>query len=66
MEMRSAEHIAASYDGSKGKDVELAKDSSDGICYSIEIRDTFLPPWIICGICSLMGSEGKDFEARYG
>ncbi|KAF7804199.1 protein downstream neighbor of Son-like [Senna tora] len=65
MEMRRAEHIAASCEGSNWKDVELAQGSSDGICCSIEIRDTFLPPWIICGICSLMGSEGRNFEASF-
>ncbi|KAE9621717.1 hypothetical protein Lalb_Chr01g0017711 [Lupinus albus] len=66
MEMRRAEHIAASFNGSIMKDSESAQRSSDDLCCSIEIKDAFLPPWIISGICALMGSEGRSFEARYG
>ncbi|OIW05186.1 hypothetical protein TanjilG_19817, partial [Lupinus angustifolius] len=64
MEMRRAEHIAASFNGSILKDSESAQRSSDDLCCSIEIKDAFLPPWIISGICALMGSEGRSFEAR--
>ena len=66
--MRRAEQIAASYNGSIWKDGngESAQGSLDGLCCSIEIKDAFLPPWIICGISALMSSEGKSFEARYG
>lgn len=66
MEMRSAERIAASCNESVKKCGESAEGSSDGLCSSIEIKEAFLPPWIICGICALMGSEGRSFEARYG
>ncbi|CAL0326692.1 unnamed protein product [Lupinus luteus] len=65
MEMRRAEHIAASSNGSIGKDSEPAQGSPDGLCCSIEIKDAFLPPWIISGICALMGSEGRSFEASF-
>ncbi|XP_061372099.1 uncharacterized protein LOC133314617 [Gastrolobium bilobum] len=65
MEMRRAEHIAASNKGSIWKDGESARGSSDGLCCSIEIKDAILPPWIICGICALMGSEGRSFEASF-
>ncbi|KAK7244751.1 hypothetical protein RIF29_39577 [Crotalaria pallida] len=64
MEMRRAEHIAAS-NGSGGKDSESGPGSSDGLCCSIEIKDAFLPPWIISGVCALMGSEGRSFEASF-
>ncbi|KAE9585333.1 hypothetical protein Lalb_Chr25g0287841 [Lupinus albus] len=65
MEMRRAEHIAASSNGSIGKDSEPAQGLLDGLCCSIEINDAFLPPWIISGICGLMGSEGRSFEASF-
>ncbi|XP_019456446.1 PREDICTED: protein downstream neighbor of Son-like isoform X2 [Lupinus angustifolius] len=65
MEMRRAEHIAASFNGSILKDSESAQRSSDDLCCSIEIKDAFLPPWIISGICALMGSEGRSFEASF-
>ncbi|RVW11983.1 hypothetical protein CK203_091851 [Vitis vinifera] len=29
---------------------------------SIEIKDTYIPPWIISSICATMGSEGRSFE----
>lgn len=66
MEMRRAEHIAASSNGSIRQVGESEQVPSDGLCSSLEIKDAFLPPWIICGICALMGSEGRSFEARYG
>jgi len=64
MEMRRAEDIAAN-NGSIWKDNKFAQGSSDGLLCSIEVKDTFIPPWIISGICALMGSEGRSFEARY-
>ena len=63
--MRKAEHIAASYNASILKNGESAQGSSDSLCCSIEIKDAFLPPWIICSACALLGSEGRNFEARY-
>ncbi|XP_054804413.1 uncharacterized protein LOC129307463 isoform X2 [Prosopis cineraria] len=65
MEMKRAEQIAASYDESYRRDAEITQGSSDGLCCSIEIKDTILPPWIISGICSLMSSEGRKFEASF-
>ncbi|KAL5708949.1 hypothetical protein ACHQM5_019691 [Ranunculus cassubicifolius] len=44
---------------------ESSRDSFGSMCYSIEIKDTFLPPWIVSGICSAMGSENKTFEASF-
>ena len=36
-----------------------------GLSYNIEIKDAYIPPWIISSICATMGSEGRSFEARY-
>ncbi|XLR55152.1 hypothetical protein S83_005824 [Arachis hypogaea] len=65
MEMRKAEHIATSYDRSTLENGEFAQGSSDSLCCSIEIKDTILPPWIICGACALLASEGRNFEASF-
>lgn len=65
MEMKRSDQIAALPKGSIAKDSETTHNSSLGFCCSIEIKGTCLPPWIICNICSLMGSEGRNFEARY-
>ncbi|CAA0818777.1 Unknown protein [Striga hermonthica] len=41
------------------------KSSSAGICYSVEIKDTYLPPWVISGICNAMKCNGGDFQASF-
>lgn len=38
---------------------------SSGFCYSIEIKDAYLPPWIIGSICDAMHSDGSSFEASF-
>jgi len=54
---------------SSGSDADGAEDSlgSSGtaICYSIEIKDTILPPWTVSGLCAAMSSDGRSFESRY-
>lgn len=44
---------------------EAMRSSSSSICYSIEIKDAYIPPWIISGVCDAMCSKGGDFQARY-
>lgn len=52
--------------GSDTEDFEtISGSSARGICYSIEIKDTVLPPWIVCGICAAMSSDGRSFESTY-
>ncbi|KAG8376834.1 hypothetical protein BUALT_Bualt09G0105100 [Buddleja alternifolia] len=46
-------------------DTEPNRGSSPGICFSVEIRDSYLPPWVISGICSAMCSNGGDFQASF-
>lgn len=58
MELKRADHVAAPPN-------ECVQGSSAGLCYTIEIKDAYLPPWIICSVCAVMGSEGRSFEARY-
>ncbi|PIN20246.1 hypothetical protein CDL12_07067 [Handroanthus impetiginosus] len=41
------------------------RSSAAGICYSVEIRDSCIPPWAICGICNAMRSNGGDFQASF-
>ena len=50
--------------GSKMKD-EAIESVSAGLSYSIEIKDAYIPPWIISSIWATMGSEGRSFEARH-
>ncbi|KAF8403417.1 hypothetical protein HHK36_011520 [Tetracentron sinense] len=64
-EMKRAESVAFPLRGPHIEDGESNQDSQAGVCYSIEIKDTFLPPWIICGVCAAMSSEGRNFEASF-
>ncbi|XP_021844016.2 uncharacterized protein [Spinacia oleracea] len=50
--------------GLAAKDVEFL-GSKSSVCYSIEVKDAYLPPWIICSLCAAMGSEGRSFEASF-
>lgn len=45
---------------------ETKKGSVSSVCYSIEIKDAYIPPWIISTVCDAMSSQGSSFEARYG
>ncbi|KAL3532203.1 hypothetical protein ACH5RR_005724 [Cinchona calisaya] len=29
--------------------------SSPGICYSVEIKDAYIPPWVVSSICNSLG-----------
>lgn len=66
MELKRSDHNATHDGGSKERDGEFMQSSSSNLfCSSVEIKDSFIPPWIICSICAVMGSEGGSFEARY-
>ncbi|CBI34121.3 uncharacterized protein LOC100257121 [Vitis vinifera] len=63
-ELKRADHVAFPLKGSKMKD-EAIESVSAGLSYSIEIKDAYIPPWIISSICATMGSEGRSFEASF-
>lgn len=60
MEMRPANCIADSIK----EDGSLGGDFTAGLRYTLEITDAYIPPWIICNICTLLGSQGR-FEASF-
>jgi hypothetical protein len=63
-EMRKADMGLFSSDGF---DTELGSviPSSGNICYSMEIKDAVLPPWVVSGICSAMSFDARSFDLRY-
>ncbi|XP_034679746.1 uncharacterized protein LOC117909800 [Vitis riparia] len=63
-ELKRADHVVFPLKGSKMKD-EANESVSAGLSYSIEIKDAYIPPWIISSICATMGSEGRSFEASF-
>ncbi|OMO86047.1 Donson [Corchorus capsularis] len=64
-EIKMADHGAAPPKGSTLKDGDFKALSSNGLCYCLEIKDSYIPPWIISNICALMASEGRSFEASF-
>ncbi|CAI9780265.1 unnamed protein product [Fraxinus pennsylvanica] len=63
-EVRRADHIASQLKGTS-IDGEPYQGSSAGICYIVEIKDVYLPPWVISEVCDAMQSNGTDFEANF-
>ncbi|XP_062203291.1 uncharacterized protein LOC133905501 isoform X2 [Phragmites australis] len=58
-EMRKAD-TGLLYSG--GFDTELGSafaPSTGNICYSLEIKDAVLPPWVVSGICAAMSSDAS-------
>ncbi|EPS69589.1 hypothetical protein M569_05177, partial [Genlisea aurea] len=46
-------------------DSEQKNSSSAGMCFSVEIKDTFIPPWVVCGICHATHANEAEFEASF-
>lgn len=62
IQMKGTENVPAPSIGFPSKD-EMVQDSS-GLCHIIEIKDAYLPPWIINRVCAIMGAEERSFEVR--
>ncbi|MBA0625047.1 hypothetical protein Godav_010299 [Gossypium davidsonii] len=66
MEIKRADHgTYLSHGSSALNDGHSTPISSAGLCYSVEIKDSHIPPWIISKICALMASKGQSFEASF-
>lgn len=64
--MRKADMVVPSSSGSDREDAEAIPGlSGTGICYSLEIKDTVIPPWIVSGLCLAMSSDFRSFESTY-
>ncbi|XVE61346.1 hypothetical protein DITRI_Ditri06bG0032100 [Diplodiscus trichospermus] len=63
MEIKRADHGVALPLGSTLKDSHPMQSAD--LCYSVEIKDSRIPPWIISNMCALMASEGGSFEASF-
>ncbi|XP_010908162.1 uncharacterized protein [Elaeis guineensis] len=65
-EMRKADMVVPSSSGSDTEDTEAIPGlSATGICYSLEIKDVVIPPWIVSGLCLAMSSEFRSFESTF-
>ncbi|XP_073046098.1 uncharacterized protein [Primulina eburnea] len=64
-EVRCRQLRKADFISLQQKESDMNSDSLSGICYSIDITDVYLPPWVICGICNAIRSNGVDFQASF-
>lgn len=64
-EMKRADVVpSSSGSDAEGPGANLGS-SAISTCYSIEIKDTVLPPWTVSAICAAMSSGGKSFESSF-
>lgn len=63
-EVRRADHMSVSLKESNMTG-EPNQGSASGFCYSIEIRDSYLPPWIIANLCDYLKSGGSSYETSF-
>ncbi|XP_057467426.1 uncharacterized protein LOC130756823 isoform X1 [Actinidia eriantha] len=63
-EVRKADNISFPQKEFNMQD-EPHQGSSAGFFYNIEIKDAYLPPWVICSLCEAMSSQGISFEASF-
>lgn len=61
-EVRRADHVFVPLE--KKIPGELNQGSASGFCYSIEIKDSYLPPWIISSICNCLDSDETTYDIR--
>lgn len=39
--------------------------TTGNICYSMEIKDAVLPPWVVSGLCAAMSLDARSFDLTY-
>ncbi|XP_010554532.1 PREDICTED: uncharacterized protein LOC104824220 isoform X2 [Tarenaya hassleriana] len=64
-EMVRTEHTGAAPMRTYPQDSDYGKTTSHDRYCMIEIKGAYLPPWIISNVCSIVGSDGRDFEASF-
>ncbi|XP_074370732.1 uncharacterized protein LOC141711919 [Apium graveolens] len=62
-EVRRADHVSVPPE--KKIPGELNQGSASGFCYSIEIKDSYLPPWIISSICNCLDSDENSYDISF-
>ncbi|KAK1404629.1 Protein downstream neighbor of Son [Heracleum sosnowskyi] len=62
-EVRRADHVSVPLE--KKIPGELNQGLASGFCYSIEIKDSYLPPWIISSICNCLDSDENNYDISF-
>lgn len=64
-EMRKADIGLVSGGFDAGEPGSTFASLTGNICYSMEIKDPVLPPWVVSGICAAMSSDANSFDLMY-
>ncbi|GAB2226853.1 hypothetical protein Drorol1_Dr00008646 [Drosera rotundifolia] len=64
-EIKSIDFLASKFGSFVARDDAAVVESSGSICYSIEITDRFITPWVMGSICMAINSKGRSFEASF-
>ncbi|KAJ3685887.1 hypothetical protein LUZ61_015051 [Rhynchospora tenuis] len=62
-EVRKADMMVLSESNENRTTIEDLSNSK--ICYSIEIRNSIIPPWVISGICAALNADGSSFDSIF-
>ncbi|CAM0147279.1 unnamed protein product [Urochloa decumbens] len=61
-EMRRADMGLLSSAGFDTEPGSAFASTAGNICYSMEIKDPVLPPWVVSGVCAAMSSDARSFD----
>ncbi|CAL4897621.1 unnamed protein product [Urochloa decumbens] len=61
-EMRRADMGLLSSGGFDTEPGSAFASTAGNICYSMEIKDPVLPPWVVSGVCAAMSSDARSFD----
>ncbi|RLN30802.1 protein downstream neighbor of Son [Panicum miliaceum] len=61
-EMRRADMGLLSSGGFDTEPGSAFASTAGNICYSMEIKDPILPPWVVSGVCAAMSSDARSFD----
>ncbi|KAF8762977.1 hypothetical protein HU200_008824 [Digitaria exilis] len=61
-EMRRADMGLLSSGGFDTEPGSAFASTVGNICYSMEIKDVVLPPWVVSGVCAAMSSDTRSFD----
>jgi protein downstream neighbor of Son len=39
--------------------------TAGNVCYSMEVKDAVLPPWVVSGLCAAMSLDATSFDLTY-
>ncbi|XP_047050245.1 protein downstream neighbor of Son-like isoform X1 [Lolium rigidum] len=61
-EMRKADTGSASSVAIDEPGSALAPPLGGNMCYSMEIKDVVIPPWVVSGVCAAMSADADQFD----